>query len=144
MNRRLAAILALGFVPWSIVLAGSELTLVFSFGLVDPQPFFFTDLYTYVTVFTEGLPQFLRAWPIGTGIYALAVVSALSGVLFDREDRRVTALLLVLVGLTQLSFAWGFTRRALTVAFPVGTVLSWTIVWWFDWETLRALAPASR
>jgi uncharacterized protein (TIGR04206 family) len=144
MNRRLAAILALGVVPWSIVLAGSELTLVFSFGLVDPQPFFFTDLYTYVTVFTEGLPQFLRAWPIGTGIYALAVVSALSGVLFDREDRRVTALLLVLVGLTQLSFAWGFTRRALTVAFPVGTVLSWTIVWWFDWETLRSLAPASR
>ena len=144
MNRRLAAILALGAVPWSLVLAGSELTVIFSFGLVDPQPFYFTDLYTYVTAYTRGLPQFLRAWPIGTGIYALAVASALSGVLFDREDRRVTALLLVLVGLTQLSFAWGFTRRSYTVALPVGTVVAWTIVWWFDWETLRTLAPASQ
>jgi uncharacterized protein (TIGR04206 family) len=144
MNRRLAAIVALGLVPWSIVLAGRELTLVFAFGLVDPQPFHLTDLYTYVTAYTRGLPQFLRAWPIGTGIYALAVLSAVSGVLFDREDRRVTALLLVLVGLTQLSFAWGFTRRSYTVAFPVGTVLAWTIVWWFDWETLWTLAPASR
>jgi uncharacterized protein (TIGR04206 family) len=144
MNRRLAAILALGLVPWSLVFAGNELTLIFSFALVDPQPLYVTDLYTYVTAYTRGLPQFLRAWPIGTGIYALALASALSGVLFDREDRRVTALLLVLVGLTQLSFAWGFTRRTYTVAMPIATVFAWSIVWWFDWETLRSLAPASR
>ena len=144
MNRRLAAIVALGFVPWTLVFAGNELTLVFSFALVDPQPLYVTDLYTYLTLYTEGLPRFLQSWPIGTGIYLLALASALSGVLFDREDRRVTALLLVLIGLTQLSFAWGFTRRSLSVALPVGTVLAWTIVWWFDWETIRTLAPASR
>jgi uncharacterized protein (TIGR04206 family) len=143
MNRRLAAIVALGLVPWSFVLAGDELTLVFAFGLVDPQPFHLTDTYTYVTAYTRGLPRFLRAWPAGAGVYLLALASAVSGVLFDVEDRRVTALLLVLVGLTQLTFAWGFTRRALTVAFPLGTVLSWTIVWWFDWDTLRTAIPAS-
>ncbi|WP_302081373.1 TIGR04206 family protein [Salinibaculum rarum] len=144
MNRRLAAILAVGLLPWSLVFAGDELTLVFAFGLVDPQPFYLTDIVTYVTVYTRGLPQFLEAWPLGVGIYVLAIASAISGILFDREDRRVTALLLVIVGLTQLSFAWGFSRRNYTFAVPLGTLLCWTVVWWFDWKTLRDLAPASQ
>jgi len=143
MNRRLAAIAGLAFLPWTLVFAGDELTFVFVFGLLDPRPFYFTDLVTYVTVYTRGLPDFLRAWPIGAGIYLLAVASAVSGVLFDREDRRLTALLLVVVGLTQLSFAWGFTRRPYTVAVPLGTVACWTVVWWFDWETLVGAFPGS-
>ena len=142
MNRRLAAIVALGFLPWTLVFARNYLTLIFSFGLVYP-PAHLTDIVSYLTVYTTVIPGYLRSWPIGVGIYLLALASALSGVLFDREDRRVTALLLVLVGLTQLSVAWGFTRRVHYFAVPVGTVFSWTVVWWFDWETLRTLAPAS-
>lgn len=136
-SRRLLAVVLAGFLPWSLVFAGSELTLVFSFGLVDPRPLYLTDIVSYTFVYTRGLPQYLFAWPLGTGLYLLAVGSALSGDVFDREDRRVTAVLLVLVGLTQLSFAWGFSRQGRTVAVPLGTVACWTVVWWFDWPTLR-------
>jgi uncharacterized protein (TIGR04206 family) len=139
-DARLGAILALAVLPWSLVFANGELTLVFTFGLVDPRPLYLTDLITFVTVRTGGLPQFLLSWPIGVGIYLLAVASAASGVLFGREDRRVTAALLVLVGLTQLSMAWGFSRRIGTVALPLGTLLSWAVVWWFDWPALRGAA----
>lgn len=144
MNRRLAAILAVAVVPWTVVFAGSALTFVFPFGLVDPQTVHLTDIVSYVTVYTRGLPLFLQSWPIGVGVYLLAVASAASGALFDREDRRVTALLLVLVGLTQLSVAWGFTRQLNTVAVPVGTVACWLVVWWFDWEVLSGAFVAGR
>lgn len=137
MNRRVAAILGVGLLPWSLVFAGGERTLVFAFGLVDPAPLYVTDVLTYTFLYTRGLPQFLVAWPVGVLLYVVALGSAVSGHLFDREDRRVTALLLVVVGLTQLSFAWGFTRRLATLAVPVGTLVCWTVVWWFDWETVR-------
>ncbi len=139
---RVLAILAVGLLPWSLVFAGDELTFVFAFALVDPQPLYVTDVVTYVTVYTRGLPPFLQAWPVGAGIYALALLSALSGVVLGREDRRVTALLLVLVALTQASFAWGFSQRVGQVAFPLVTMLSLTVVWWFDWKTLADGLPA--
>lgn len=137
-RRRLLAILALSVVPWSFVTAGGDLTLVFPFGFVTFGPLVVEDVVSYVTVDTVGLPQFLLAWPVGVGIYLLAVASALSGVLFDREDRRVTALLLVLVALTQVQLSLGFSRRFGTVAVPVGSVLCLAVIWWFDWPTLRA------
>jgi len=143
MKRRLTAILGVGILPWSMILAGGEATLIFTVGLLDLRGLYFVDLPTYLTAYTVGLPQFIRAWPVGVGIYVLALGSAVSGVLFEREDRRVTAILLVLVGLTQLTFAWGFSRRPLTVALPVATVASWTVVWWFDWETLVDGVPAA-
>jgi uncharacterized protein (TIGR04206 family) len=136
-SRRLLAVVLAGLLPWSLVFAGSELTLVFSVGLVDPRPLYFTDVATYTVVYTRGLPQYLFAWPLGSLLYLLAVGSALSGELFDREDRRVTAVLLVLIGLTQLSFAWGFSRKLGTLAVPAGTVSCFTVVWWYDWPTLR-------
>lgn len=136
-RRRFVAVLAAGVLPWSVVVAGSELTLVFSFGLVDPAPAHLTDVVSYTFLHTRGLPEFLFAWPAGVLLYAVALASAVSGAVFGREDRRVTAALLVLVGLTQVTFAWGFTRRAGTVAFPLGTVTCWTVVWWFDWPALR-------
>lgn len=137
MNRRLAAIVAVGALPWSLVFAGEELTLVFAFGLVDPAPLYLTDVVTYTFVYTRGLPEFLFAWPVGTLLYALALGSALSGHLFGREDRRVTAVLLVLVGLTQVSFALGLSRRANTVAFPLALLLCVAVVWWFDWPAIK-------
>lgn len=139
MNTRLAAIVAVGLVPWSLVFAGSELTLVFSFGLVDPVPLYVTDLLTYTFVYTRGLPEFLIAWPVGVVLYAVALASAVSGQVLGREDRRVTALLLVVVGLTQVSFAWGFSRRLDTLAVPVGALGCWAVVWWFDRETVRTV-----
>jgi uncharacterized protein (TIGR04206 family) len=137
-RRRLLAVVAVGLVPWSLVFAGGELTLVFAFGLVDPAPLHLTDVLTYTFVYTLGLPDFLFAWPVGVGLYLLALASVVSGHLFGREDRRVTAVLLVLVGVTQVSFAWGLTGRMRTFAVPLGTVACWALVWWFDWPALRA------
>ncbi len=139
MDTRIAAVVGAGLVPWSLVLAGGELTLVFSFGLVDPAPLYVTDLLTYTFVYTGGLPEFLVAWPVGVSLYAVALGSAVSGQVAGREDRRVTALLLVVVGLTQVSFAWGFSRRLDTLALPVGALVCWAVVWWFDRETMRRL-----
>ena len=137
MNARLGTVAAVGVLPWSLVFAGGELTLVFAFGLVDPAPLYVTDVLTYTFVYTGGLPEFLFAWPVGVLLYAVALAGALSGRLWGREDRRVTALLLVLVGLTQVSFAWGLFQRPGTVAVPVGTLLCLVAVWWFDWPALR-------
>jgi uncharacterized protein (TIGR04206 family) len=137
-TRRLVAIAALLVLPWSLIFAGDALTLVFPFGLVDPRTLHLTDVVSYTTVHTGGLPGYLFAWPVGSLLYLGALASAAAGVLLDREDRRVTAGLLVLAGFTQLSFAWGFTRRIDTVAVPLGTILAWTVVWWFDWPAVRA------
>jgi uncharacterized protein (TIGR04206 family) len=136
-HRRLLAILALLVLPWSFVDAGGQVTLVFPFGFLNFGPLELEDIVSYVTVDTLGLPWFLLSWPIGVGIYLLAVASALSGLVFGREDRRVTALLLVVAGLTQVSMAQGFSRRLGTYAIPVGTVLCLAVVWWYDWPTLR-------
>ena len=137
MNTRVAAVVGAGLLPWSLVFAVGELTLVFSFGLVDPAPLYVTDVLTYTFVYTRGLPQFLVAWPVGVLLYAVALGSAVSGGLFEREDRRVTALLLVVVGFTQVSFAWGFSRRLGATALPVGALVCWAVVWWLDRETMR-------
>lgn len=141
-HRRLLAIVLLVFVPWSFVDAYGQVTLVFPFGMVNFAPLELTDLLSFVTVYTRGLPRFLLSWPIGVGLYLIALASAAAGVLFDREDRRVTALLLVVVGLTQVSMALGFSRRLGTIALPIGAIACWAVVWWFDWATLRGLAPA--
>jgi uncharacterized protein (TIGR04206 family) len=134
---RLLTIAAVGLFPWSVVLAGSELTLVFSFGLVDPVPLHVTDVVRYAFVYTRGLPEFLFAWPVGTALYLVALASALSGYVFDREDRRVTAVVLVLVAVTQVSFARGFSQQPGRVALPLGALLCVAVVWWFDWPALR-------
>jgi uncharacterized protein (TIGR04206 family) len=136
-HRRLCAVLGLGIVPWSFVDAGGVVTVVFSFGFLNVDPLQLEDIVSFVTVDTVGLPQFLLAWPVGVGIYGLAVGSVLSGTVFGREDRRVTALLLVVVGLTQLRMALGFSGRLDTYAVPVGTVLCLAVVWWFDWPAIR-------
>ena len=143
-RRRLLAILALFVVPWTFVDTGGQPTLVFPFGFVTFGPLVVEDVVSYVTVDTFGLPQFLLAWPVGVGVYLLAVASALSGVFLGREDRRVTALLLVLVALTQVRMSLGFAQRFGTVAVPIGVVLILAVVWWYDWATLRNALPASR
>jgi len=130
MNRRLAAILALAVVPWTVAVAGT-VTFVFPFALVDPNTGTVTTITDYYFVYTGALPPYLRAWGIGVCLYLGAATSAASGAVFDREDRRLTAGLLVLAGLTQLSLAHGFGRQPGRFAVPVGTVCCLAVVWWF-------------
>ncbi len=144
-RRRLAAYLALGVLPWSVVLAGDYATLVWPFGLVDPARLTVTDPYSYLFVYTRGLPGYLFAWPLGVGLYLGALVSVLVGELTGYEDRRVTAGLLVLVALTHTTFTWGLTTRPGYVAVPLVSVAVLLVVWLVEWPAISGtLLPTSR
>ena len=136
-SRRLAVYLALGLVPWSVVNARGLVTLVFPFGLLNYAPLELTDIVSFATVNTQGLPLFLEAWPVGVGLYVLGLASVVSGLAFDREDPRVTAGLFVFAGLTQVTLVLGFSRRLGTTAFPAGALLLFVAVWWLDWPAVR-------
>lgn len=124
---RLLAALIVGVLPWSVVISG-QLSLVFSFGLVNVQPLHLTTVWDYVFVYTRGLPRFLLAWPISTLLYVGGLVSILSGRL-GIEDERVTAGLFAFAGCSQLWVAWGFTRRLSSGAIPLGAGLLFVLAW---------------
>ncbi|MFC6975949.1 TIGR04206 family protein [Halomicroarcula sp. GCM10025709] len=137
-RRRLAAVLAVGLLPWTVLVIGGELTMLFSFGLFNTDPPAVVSIYDYFYRFTDGLPGFIEAWRSGVVLYLLGLASAVSGVVW-REDERITALALAGAALTQISVFLGFNRRIGYVALPVGTVLLLTVVWWYYWPLV---APA--
>ncbi|MFB6202092.1 MAG: TIGR04206 family protein [Halorhabdus sp.] len=140
---RVLAVLSLSIVPWAVVVVGGLVTLVMPWGLYDPIEGYLTLLPDYLAATGEGPPPFLFSWPIGVGIYTLALVSVAVEAL-DRGDSRVTGGLLVLVGVTQLTVAWGFMRRGGYVVVPLGTVAAWTLAWWFYWPDLRGTVSSGR
>lgn len=140
--RAAVALVALLFVPWTVVITAGGTGLVFAWGLVNPVALHVTSLPAYLFVHTAGLPDYLLAWPIGVVIYVGGLLSALGGTLFGREDRRLTGGLLVLAGVSELGFAIGIGRPSGVVAIPVGTVLLWLVAWWWYGPALsRAVWP---
>jgi len=132
--RRLLALVGLAALPWTVFATGD---LVFSWGLVSTSPLHVTTLPDYLLVYTRGLPRRLLAWPVGVGLYLLAVASAALGLAAPSfEDRRVTGGLLVLAGASHLWFSLGMSRTGL-LAVPSGTLALWTAAWWFHWPDLR-------
>lgn len=124
---RLLATLLVGVLPWSVVLT-TQVSLVFAFGLVNPQPLHLTTVWDYLFVHTRGLPQFLLAWPISALLYLGGVAS--TGLAYvGHEDWRVTAGLFAFAGASQLWVAWGFTHRLATAAIPVGAGLLFLLAW---------------
>ncbi|WP_224269703.1 TIGR04206 family protein [Haloprofundus salinisoli] len=132
-SRTLLILLSLWLLPWCVLLVdGRPATLVFPWGLFDPSSGRLVSLYSYLFEFTGGfgsLPAYLRAWPTSVVAFLLATASAAGGVLVGREDPRVTAILLVLAGLGQLSLAWGFAQQPGRVALPVGALALWVVAW---------------
>ncbi|MES3160406.1 MAG: TIGR04206 family protein [Halorubrum sp.] len=57
------------------------------------------------------LPASIQVWPLATVFHVLATASAASGVVLDREDRRVTGGLLVLAALATLWVTAGVAGR---------------------------------
>ena len=136
-RRRLVAVVVAGLVPWTVVLIGEELTLVFSFGLFNTNPPELLSVYSYFVRFTSALPQFIESWGSGVLLYAFALASAVAGVVW-REDTRVTALALAGAGLTQFPVFLGFNRRLNYLAVPVGSFILLIVVWWYYLPAIRA------
>lgn len=141
VRRRVVALLAVGLLPWVVVVSRGEVGLVLAWGLADPATADVTTLPAYVRL-TGGLAvsRYLLAWPVATLLYLAAVASAVAGVAVGREDRRVTAGLLVLVGAVLVPVAAGVGRQAGVVAAPVGTAVCWAAAWVGWRDGLRALA----
>jgi uncharacterized protein (TIGR04206 family) len=137
-SRRLPILLALAIAPWTLVSASGTITVVLPFGLLNFDPIQLATIYDYYFRFTAGLPRFLLAWGSSVLLYALAVGSALLGVVW-REDGRVTAALLVLAGVTHLWVSLGFLRRPGYLSVPVGTVLCLLVAWTYYRGDLRSL-----
>ena len=146
MSRHLGALLAIGLLPWLVVVYPGGTDFVFAWGLLDTRPLRFLTLYDYLFVHTLGpaaLPGHLLAWPLSTLFYLVALANAaLSAV--DREDRRVTVGLLVLVLAMNLRLWWGLSRaRGHALIVPVGAVLVLVFVWWVHAADLRRMASGN-
>ncbi|MDS0280431.1 TIGR04206 family protein [Halomicroarcula sp. S1AR25-4] len=141
-RRRLVAVVVAGLVPWTVLVIGGELTMVFTLGLFNANPPQMVSIYDFFFRFTDGLPQFIESWGTGVLLYLLALGSALSGVVW-REDHRITALALVGAGLSQIGVAVGFNRRIGYVALPVGTVVLLGLAWWYYWPLVRPPSVSS-
>ena len=135
-GRRLLATVAAGLVPWLVVRSAGTWSLVLAVGLAAPPSPHVTPVWTYVLDLTAGLPPSLSAWPVATLLWGAAVASAAGGLLFGREDRRLTGGLLVLAGLSLLPVAAFLSRRAGVWALPVGTAALWLVAWWGHGDAL--------
>ena len=139
-RRDLFLLTSLFFVPWVVLTYGSVFegttTLLFAWGLFDPVTGSGTDLYRFLFAYTRGLPDWILAWPLGAVSLVAAFASAASGVTRGREDIRVTASLLVLVGVAALSVAWGFSGQPGRTGLPLGTVVAWGLAARY-WRRIR-------
>ncbi|MFC6836014.1 TIGR04206 family protein [Halomarina ordinaria] len=140
--RRLLVLLALGVVPWTVVLVAGEATLVFPFGLVNTAPLHLTTLPDFLTFTGGGVPTFLQSWVVGAVLYCCALASAAVGTVW-REDPRLTGGLLALAAVTQFPLVLGFAQRLGYTALPVGTLLLLLAAWWLYWPAVRGYKTIS-
>ncbi|RRJ30230.1 TIGR04206 family protein [Halocatena pleomorpha] len=136
-RRRLAVVVALGVIPWTVITSPTTITLLFPFGLVGVESGQLVLIHEYLR-FTGGqVAPFLRAWPIGAVLYAGSLCSAIGGAL-GVKDARLTGGLLVATAVSHLPVLAGFSRRMGYLALPVGIVLMGAVAWWAYWPLVRA------
>lgn len=139
MDRRLACLLAIPFTPWLVLVYPDGFDLVFAWGLLNVDPPGVVWLHEYLFVHTQGfasLPDHLLAWPLSALFYVGAVANAALSIA-DREDRRVTAGLLLLAAATNLRM-WAGLSIGSASAVPLGAVLLVLAAWWFHADALRS------
>ena len=125
-------------IPWSVqVFSGRDATLLFAWGLVNTNPPMVTTLPEFLFLYTRGLPEYILAWPLSVGLYVTALASAGIGWWTGREDRRVTAGLLVVAAVAQAQLAWGFSVQPNRVAWPVGSVALVAVAAGYYWAHAR-------
>ncbi|ELZ86519.1 hypothetical protein C453_06768 [Haloferax elongans ATCC BAA-1513] len=127
-----------GVAPWSIqTYVSGSVTFLFAWGLFTPSPVSLTTITDFFFRFTRGLPEYILVWPLGVACYLVALAGVTSGLLFDREDVRLTVAGLVCAGLTQLEVARGFSVQPGRTAWPLGTVLLWAVAGYLYWSRKR-------
>jgi uncharacterized protein (TIGR04206 family) len=118
------AFVAAAALPWSVqVFSGRDATFLFAWGLVNTDPVTLTTLPAFLFVYTQGLPEYIVAWPLSVALYLLAGAVALVGRRLGRADHRVPAGLLAVGAVLQVQLAWGFSVQPNRVAWPVGAVV---------------------
>lgn len=132
-------LLLLVALPWSVqtFTRGGGTTFVFAWGLFNTQPPNATYIWDFFLRYTQGLPGYIYAWPVSVLCYLGAVVSGFVGLVFGREDPRVTGGLLVVAGVAQLSLARGFSVQPYRTAWPLGTVAFLVVAWWLYWPAAK-------
>ena len=138
----LAAVTLLA-VPITVLPSGSgDLTFVSLWGLLNtgseigPAGIRLYPLWTYFADQPRpfgSLPASIQVWPLAAVFHLFAATSAVSGVLFDREDRRVTGGLLVLAAIATAWVAAGVAGRfggveGPRLVVPLATIATITLV----------------
>ena len=134
-TRRFLVVLALAFVPWT-VLVSRQLTLVFPFGLLNTNPPSLLTVTAYLRYSGGAFPGFVEAWLLGAGFYVVALASAGAGAL-GHEDRRLTGAFLALAAVGQFPLAWGWSVQPRRFGLPVGSLLVLAVAWWWYWPAFR-------
>ena len=90
-TRVVAVLVAVGtVVPWSVqVFTARDATWLFSWGLVNTNPVQVTTITDFLFVYTQGLPEFILAWPASVVCYLLALGSAAAGTALGRSASKV-------------------------------------------------------
>jgi uncharacterized protein (TIGR04206 family) len=146
VRSRLPALAFLGLlaVPWSVqVFSGRDATLLFAWGLVNTNPPMVTTLPEFLFLYTQGLPEYILAWPLSVGLYVIALASAAVGWTTGREDPRVTAGLLAVAAVAQTQLAFGFSVQPNRVAWPVGSAALLAVAAAHYWQYGRGTAGGS-
>ncbi|WP_121821431.1 TIGR04206 family protein [Halostella salina] len=140
IDRRLAAVLALALLPWTVTIYPGGSGFVFPWALYYPGAGGAVPITEYYITYTHAttLPPHLTAWGLSALVYGIAAGSALLGAIADREDRRVTGALLLIAALAHLRFSLG-TDHAGIITVPVGPVAALVVAWWFHADDLRRL-----
>ena len=140
-GRRIAVLCLLAALPWTVTIYPGGAGFVFPWGLLSPSPTFGLvpiHEYYFTHTYASRLPPYLLAWGAGTVAYAFAVASAALGATVAREDRRVTAALLLVAAAAHLRFTLGTDYPGIT-AVPVGPAALVAVAWWFHAGDLRRI-----
>ena len=128
----LLALCSMLLVPWAVLgYDRGPTTLLFAWGTVTPAQSSVTDAYAYFFRYTAGLPDWILAWAVGIACLLAALVSATAGHVRGREDPRVTAGLLALVGLASVVVSIGFAGQPGRYGLPLGAAVAVPLSGWY-------------
>ena len=143
-RRRLLVLLALGVVPWTVLLIDRGVTVVnglFPLFVLDYNPGLAQSVRAVPTwrffLSGGGLPRNPELWPASIFLYLLALASAGVRAAFDRGDPRFTGGCLLLAGLAGIGVAFSFAHRPRYTTLPVGSLLACALAWWYYWPAFR-------